>query len=153
MKPSTPSTNPSGPRNQAQAQAQAGHPAVTRVLLVGHCGFDSGHLTHAVQSLGLGLSVYQAHRADDLDRYRQPDCLWLVNRALDSGLGAPDGVSLIRAELMRDHPPRLLLISNYPDAQRLAVEAGAWPGVGKSELRDPAALARLRAAVCASPAK
>ena len=37
----------------------------------------------------------------------------------------------------------VMLVSNYPQYQQQAVDAGAVPGFGKAELRSPTTLARL----------
>jgi CheY-like chemotaxis protein len=90
--------------------------------------------------------VVTAHTAREaLDLLRQGGFrLVLVNRVLDAD-GSP-GLSFIQQlksdEKMRDVP--VMLVSNYEDAQRQAVAAGALPGFGKSALGQPQTVARLR---------
>jgi two-component system chemotaxis response regulator CheY len=71
--------------------------------------------------------------------------LVLVNRVFDADGG--QGLALIQALLadaaLGDLP--VMLVSNYPQHQAAAQAAGARPGIGKAQLGDPAALARLQA--------
>jgi hypothetical protein len=57
-----------------------------------------------------------------------------------------DGIELIRELGRRADSPVMLLISNFEDAQRAAMEAGAMAGFGKTELEEPATVERIRAA-------
>jgi hypothetical protein len=60
--------------------------------------------------------------------------LLLLNRVLDYGFEQTEGAALV-AELHAKFPNlKLMLVSNYPDAQAEAVAAGALPGFGKREL-------------------
>jgi DNA-binding NarL/FixJ family response regulator len=60
--------------------------------------------------------------------------LLLLNRVLDYGFEQTEGAALI-AELHAKFPDlKMMLVSNYPDAQAEAVAAGALPGFGKREL-------------------
>ena len=54
-------------------------------------------------------------------------------RALDGDFDAADGIELISRFSARG-AGRMMLISNYSDAQADAIKAGALPGFGKSEL-------------------
>ena len=71
----------------------------------------------------------------------------LVNRVLD--LDGSSGLELIQR--LKEDPEEslkatpVMLVSDYPEAQQMAVELGAEPGFGKSELQSPATLDRLRA--------
>jgi CheY-like chemotaxis protein len=71
--------------------------------------------------------------------------LVLVNRVFDA-----DGSSGVRfiQELKADEvlrPIAVMLVSNYDDAQRDAVQAGALPGFGKAALGEPSMVARVQA--------
>lgn len=121
-------------------------PAVNVAVLVGHCGFDQRPLQRAVDEALPGVQVDAVNGIKRLSIYLRPDALLLVNRVLDGRFTTASGIELI-AELARHNaPPRMILISNYPDAQARAKEAGALPGFGKSDLRTPDAVARLHAA-------
>jgi hypothetical protein len=80
-----------------------------------------------------------------LGTYTRPDALLLINRVLDGRFDAGTGVDLIEQLAGRQPAPKLMLISNYPDAQARAVEAGALPGFGKSELGSPDTAMKLKA--------
>ncbi len=69
--------------------------------------------------------------------------LVLVNRKL--AVDSSEGVALI--ERMKADPQLanmpVMLLSNYPEAQRAAVAAGAEPGFGKAELAGPQTFEKL----------
>ncbi len=120
------------------------------VFLVGHCSADCSYLIQAVR---LADSTAVIKRINDDTALTQalrtlplPD-LFLVNRQLDGLFSTYEGVQLL-AEVHASHPDvKLMLISDYPDAQAAAERAGAIPGFGKSELRTPKATQRLTAAM------
>jgi hypothetical protein len=63
--------------------------------------------------------------------------LILFNREVGYGFEPSTGVDLIR-ELKPKYPTtRMMLVSNFPEAQAAAVAAGAVPGFGKRELGTP----------------
>jgi hypothetical protein len=70
------------------------------------------------------------------------------HQQLPGGRHARGGVELI-ALLAPVSRARVLLISNFPEAQAAAVEAGALPGFGKAEMNSPAAQERLLGALAA----
>jgi hypothetical protein len=119
---------------------------IKRVVLVGHCGPDSYMLRSKVQQALPGLAIEAADAEDELERTAGPDSLLLINRALDYGFTASNGVELIRNLSRRDDRPVMMLISNYADAQSEAQAAGALPGFGKSELGKASTEERLRKA-------
>jgi len=119
-----------------------------RVLDVGQCSPDHWSIKHLVEG-ELGGEVVQAHHlADALELLRGGDFdLVLVNRKLDADYS--DGLEVIR-QIKAD--PQLagtpvMLVSNYPEYQAEAVAAGAEPGFGKAELRNPATREKLAAAL------
>ncbi len=120
---------------------------VNKVLLVGHCGFDASSLRSTVESAAKGVPVVPVHRDDELDEHADGEALLLINRVLDGRFDAAGGIELIEQLAQRDDPPRMILTSNYADAQQQARQAGALPGFGKSDLRDAATVERLRAAM------
>ena len=109
-----------------------------KVLLVGHCGPDSSYLRMAVSAAGPGVSVGMADDQQSLDRALADGVdLVLVNRVLDYGFDHEEGVDLI-ARLRPEHPAvKVMLVSNYPEAQQAAVAVGALPGFGKREIGTP----------------
>lgn len=128
-------------------------PNAPLVLLVGHCGFDSGSLTRAATTALPGATVKRINDYAALTRTldQRPDALLLINRQLDgrfSEIGGPDGVALIGALEPR---PRCLLISNFPEAQAAAEAAGASPGFGKSDLGSGTDTKTIEAAFASVP--
>jgi DNA-binding NarL/FixJ family response regulator len=109
-----------------------------RVVLVGHCGPDSSYLRMAVAAADKSIQVVTADDSEHLVKILQthPDLL-LLNRELSWGFAESEGVDLIR-HLRTTHPNvKTMLVSNYPEAQAEAVEAGAYPGFGKREIGSP----------------
>jgi two-component system, chemotaxis family, chemotaxis protein CheY len=116
-----------------------------RVLSVGQCGADHYGISSTFRQ-AFGAEVEQAAtQAEALQLLRQePFALVLVNRVFDAD--GDSGVDLIRRvkadEALRAVP--VLLVSNYANAQREAVEAGAEAGFGKAELGRSEMLERVR---------
>jgi two-component system chemotaxis response regulator CheY len=116
-----------------------------RVLSVGQCGADHGGISWALRQ-AFGAEVEDAAtQAEALELLRNERfALVLVNRVFDAD--GDSGVDLIRRvkadESLRAVP--VLLVSNYAEAQREAVEAGAEPGFGKASLGRPEMLERVR---------
>ncbi|MEK6234690.1 MAG: response regulator [Planctomycetales bacterium] len=115
-----------------------------RVLDVGQCGLDHGNIRELL-ARRFAAEVDQADRAEEtIDRLRrQRYDLVLVNRLLDAD--GSEGLRLID-RLKADEELMLIpvmLVSNFPDCQRQAIEAGAEPGFGKADYESPAALENL----------
>lgn len=118
-----------------------------RVLSVGQCGYDHSSISRFLQQ-SIEAKVDPADSADEALQALRADPsrfdLVLVNRVFDRGGGS--GLELIE-EIRRDSTLAevpVMLVSNHQDAQQRAVEAGALPGFGKSDLGDPAIAERLR---------
>jgi len=119
-----------------------------RVLSVGQCGFDHGTIAHTLKA-EFGVEVVPAGTQSEAVAALQRGGfdLVLVNRVFDEDGGS--GIDLIRtlkADPALSSVP-VMLVSNYPDAQREAETLGALPGFGKAELRTPKAKERLEAAL------
>ena len=113
--------------------------AIKKVVLVGHCGPDSSYLRMAVMSADKNVQVLMADDMDELEALlaKGHADLLLLNRELSWGFHDMGGVDLIR-KLRGLHPElRMMLVSNYPDAQAAAVAAGGVPGFGKREIGTP----------------
>lgn len=117
------------------------------ILLVGHCGFDSGSLKSLAQSAVPGCTVTRVNAMADLESATGDADLLLVNRVLDGRFPTGSGVELIRDLAGKDTAPPMMLISNYADAQADAESAGALPGFGKSDVALPDTAERIAAAV------
>ena len=115
-----------------------------RVLSVGQCGADHGGISYALRALGAEATP-AATEAEALERLLEGAFnLVLVNRVFDADGGSGlDFIRRIKAdEALRATP--VMLVSNYADAQREAVEAGAEPGFGKASLGRPEMLDKIR---------
>jgi CheY-like chemotaxis protein len=120
-----------------------------KVLLVGHCGPDSSYLRMAIRSAAPHVQVLAADEASELERVLHHDQIDLVllNRELGYGFDEPLGAAVIRS-LRSKHPElKMMLVSNYADAQAAAVEAGALPGFGKREIGTPRVAKLLKEAL------
>lgn len=119
------------------------------VVLVGHCGFDAPGLTRLAKTAGPDVAVARVNTQAQLDAYRRPDALWLVNRVLDGRFEHESGIELIAQAVAALDGPAAMLISNYPDAQAAAQQAGALPGFGKSQANAPETRQQLADAIAA----
>jgi len=108
-----------------------------KVALVGHCGPDSSFLRIAVSRAGKDVQVVMADDTRELTQVLSDGVdLLLLNRQLDFGFDDHEGVAVIRK--LRPHYPKvkMMLVSNYADAQAAAVAEGALPGFGKRDLHS-----------------
>jgi CheY-like chemotaxis protein len=117
-----------------------------RVLSIGQCMADHSAISWTVRQ-HFGAEVVPADTAAEaLKRLRQETFdLVLINRVLDAD--GSSGLEVIK-QLRTDEGARqvpVMLVSNYPDPQREAVELGAAPGFGKGALGQPQTIARLKA--------
>src|SRR6185437_8256069 len=126
-----------------------------KIVLVGHCGPDNSYLRMAVSSAVRSATVLAADDARELDTMlAQGVDLLLLNRELGWGFDQTEGVDVIRA-LRAKHPNvKMMLVSNYPEAQTAAEAAGALPGFGKREIGSARVTQLLRDAMASdAPAK
>lgn len=125
------------------------------VLLVGHCTPDSIGLKRLVRRAAPEASCERVMSEDRLRELAPVASLALVNRKLDGRFEDDEGVSLIRrlGERHRDGESlRVMLISNFDEAQAAAVELGALRGFGKSAVRSEEAATLVRRALDAASA-
>ena len=116
-----------------------------RILSVGQCGFDHGGISRTFrQAFGAEVAA-AATQAQALDWLRkEPFALVLVNRVFDAdGDSGVDFIRKLKADAALAATP-VMLVSNYADAQKEAVAAGAEPGFGKSSLGRQEMLAGVR---------
>ena len=109
-----------------------------KVALVGHCGPDSSYLRMAVSQADRTIQVLAADDERELGRVLSDGVdLLLFNRQLDYGFEDIEGVAVMR-RLRPNYPNvKMMLVSNYPEAQAAAVAAGGVPGFGKREIGTP----------------
>ena len=99
------------------------------------CSADHAAIRYVVEKT-FDATVSRAHGAQDaLAALRaEPFDLVLVNRLLDRGGEGLQVISAIKGDPALAGLP-VMLITNYAEHQRAAVEAGAEYGFGKSELQ------------------
>ncbi len=120
--------------------------AAKRVLSIGQCMADHGSISRLLRQQ-FQADVVGADSLDEaLAQAREGAFdLVLVNRVLDTD--GSSGLAVLR-QLKSDDALQsvpVMLVSNYEDAQREAVNAGALPGFGKAALGHPLTVERLRA--------
>ena len=115
------------------------------VALVGHCGPDSGYLRMTLSSIARDVKIVAADDDDSLKHVLSAGVdVLLVNRVLDFGFDEHEGIAVIR-KLHKHYPNvKMILVSNYPEAQAAAVAAGGLPGFGKRDLGSPRVKEMLR---------
>ena len=126
-----------------------------KILIVGHCGVDGPMLEDVMGNLGRDVDAHMVNDAATLEKEADPDALLLVNRVLDGRFKTRSGIDLIAELARKDNPPKMMLISNYADAQKQAEEAGAMKGFGKAQAhsKETAELVRKAIGLTASAAK
>lgn len=118
---------------------------VKRIVLVGHCVPDAMALRSAIRSAVGEVEIVAVNDSESLEAELGGSGLLLVNRVLDGRFGGESGEALVK-RLAADGE-RVMLISNYEDAQAAAVSSGARPGFGKQALYTDEMRARLAAAL------
>lgn len=117
-----------------------------RVLDIGNCGPDHAAI-RAYLTRNFDCEVVQVDDAAGAfaELKAAPFDLVLVNRKLD--IDYSDGIEVIRR--LKSDPViaaiPVMLVTNYPDHQDLAVAAGALRGFGKLEFGKPKTRERLAA--------
>lgn len=121
---------------------------ITRIALVGHCGFDSGSLTRFAADAAPDAEVVRVNDQRSLDELADADTLLLINRVLDGRFDVGgSGIDLIKFIASKQDAGPTMLVSNYADAQEQAETAGALPGFGKSQIADAATRQRITDAI------
>lgn len=119
------------------------------VALVGHCGPDSSFLRMAVSGSAPGTRVVMLDSDEELEAALgagEIDLL-MLNRRLGFGFEVEDGIELLRRIKQARPQQKVMIISNYAEAQQAAESAGALPGFGKREIGSTKARERITAAV------
>lgn len=116
-----------------------------KVVTVGHCGPDSSALKSAVGRAAPGAEVVFANDETGLEEALKGASLLLVNRVLEGDFSDDEGIELVRR--LAAAGAKVMLVSNYPDAQEEAEKAGALPGFGKTTMYAAETKERIRAAV------
>jgi CheY-like chemotaxis protein len=119
-----------------------------KVALVGHCGPDASYLRLAVARAVKDAQIVFADDQHALNKLIEAGVdLILFNRQLDYGFETDEGVELIKRLRAKNPLLRAMLVSNYPEAQQAAVQAGAVEGFGKREIGSPKVSELIRSAL------
>ena len=102
------------------------------IVLVGHCGIDGPRLEKELSAALSDVDVRRVNSERDLKQCCEDGAdLLLVNRE-PVGFDR-EGLDLVRELCGGESNVKVMLVSDYADAQNDAVAAGALPGFGKSE--------------------
>lgn len=116
------------------------------ILSVGQCRPDTAAITQFFTSNFDARVITSDLPADTMETLASVQVdLILINRKLDADYS--DGMEILKAirkeSTFADIP--VMLISNFPEWQEKAVDAGATYGFGKAELNSPDVVDRVRA--------
>ena len=117
-----------------------------RILLVGHCGVDGPRLKDELSKALPSAKVERINSDAELrTAVGEGEALLLINREPVGFEG--EGLDLIK-RVKGDHPDcKVMLVSDYPDAQKEAEQAGALKGFGKSEMGSPSLAEHVKRAL------
>jgi len=119
------------------------------IALVGHCGVDGPRIQKELELVFRDeVKVARVNDEPSVEQaVAQGASVLLFNREMVGDWDDPSGIELIR-RLHEQFPDRkMMLVSDYEEAQAEAAEAGAVPGFGKAELGSPVVEERIRAAM------
>ncbi len=114
------------------------------VIDCGNCNADHTAFESLVKA-NFGATVIRTHSLKDtMDALtNEKVALITVNRLLDRDHS--EGMDVIKQ--IKSNPEYadipIMLVTNFPDHQQLAIDAGCVPGFGKKTLRDPSTLELL----------
>ena len=119
-----------------------------KIVLIGHCGPDSSYLRMVISKARREARVTMVEDEAELEQAIAHGAdLLLINRVLDWGFAEADGPALIR-KLRENHPElKMMLVSNYEEAQSAAIAAGALPGFGKRDIGTDRVMSLIREAL------
>lgn len=102
-------------------------------------------LRRAIASIDEQITVDAEHDQQAAEASAEAGSLLLINRVLDGRFEASNGIDLIKHLKAKNADSKLILISNYADAQQSAEDAGALKGFGKSDVGSEAFKSRMAA--------
>ncbi len=117
-----------------------------RVVLVGHCGIDGPRLQEEISSKAPDFEVTRINDLEELQSVvKEGADLLLVNR---EPVGfEEEGVDIIRDVHQKYPDQKMMLVSDFPEAQDEAVKAGALPGFGKADIGSAKLLDTVKGAM------
>ena len=116
-----------------------------KVLDVGQCNADNYRITELLKQ-HFEVQVDRSHSLSNAveSATKTTYDLILINRLLDAdGSGGMDVLASLKLNPSSAEIP-VMIVSNYQDAQDLAVQNGAVAGFGKAELDSAETLAKLK---------
>ncbi len=119
-----------------------------KILDVGQCDLDHGNISRMLQS-SLQADVDRAHNMSQaLSAIRDHDYnLVLVNRIFDAdGQEGQELISQVKEASFGKYV-KIMLVSNFDDAQDAAIALGAVRGFGKNAIGEPATIELLQASI------
>jgi two-component system chemotaxis response regulator CheY len=123
-----------------------------KVVLVGHCGPDSSYLRLAVSRAQRDARVAIVEDEQEMEQaIAEGVDLLMLNRILDYGFEESDGAAVISKIRARHPEMKMMLVSNYAEAQAAAVAAGALPGFGKRDIGTDRVTNLIRDALAEAP--
>lgn len=115
-----------------------------KVLNIGQCAFDHSSISNLLSGLGAKTIKVDLHAQTRAAILEHSPSLILVNRLNDNdGASGLDLIKELRSDPAFAGIP-IMLVSNYTDAQKDAVNAGAINGFGKSSIRSEETRRRLK---------
>ena len=120
---------------------------MAKVLNVGQCGFDHAAISSLLRDMGVTVERATSHKKAQSALSKENYDLVLVNRVNDRD--GSSGIEFIKTikQCEQMEACKMMLVSNYADAQEQAVSEGALMGFGKNNLRTSETLELLRAAI------
>jgi DNA-binding NarL/FixJ family response regulator len=119
-----------------------------RIVLVGHCGVDAPRLEREIKRV---ISDAQIVRCANDESFatacEEGGDLFVFNREMPYGFESDQGLEMMRELHDRQPDARMMLISDYDDAQSQARQLGAVDGFGKADLGTEKVEQRLREAL------
>ena len=123
-----------------------------KVLDVGQCNADHARITEFLTN-EFDVEVTRAHSFDEAIKLAMdsPFDVILINRVVDADKS--DGMAILHE--LKSQPSTaevpIMIVSNFQEAQDMAVESGGVRGFGKAALDDPATRDTLGAFLVALP--
>ena len=114
-----------------------------KILSVGSCGHDNSQIRSVVDDTEIQYKTANTAADGQMMLSQENFDLVLVNRIID--YDGSSGIDFILKNKTAQTP--FMLISNFAEAQKAAIDSGAEPGFGKSELHNPQVKEKILTAV------
>ncbi|HEV7299292.1 MAG TPA: hypothetical protein VGN72_08005 [Tepidisphaeraceae bacterium] len=116
------------------------------VVLVGHCNFDGPRLQREIETKVAPCKVLRVNDVPSLTEACENGVdLLLINR---EPVGFDEaGLDLVKDLHSRYPQQKIMLVSDYADAQQQAIGCGALPGFGKADMGSPKLIETVKGAI------